>query len=253
METNNLREEVQIDIKQAFFLLLDKIVIILLAGVLAALVALGYTKFMIDPVYTTSTQIYIYVESSSNKTTTSDIAVAGSLSSDYAVVIKTSPVYEAVVENLGLSISPSAIGGMISVSTIEDTRQVVIYAKSTDPYLAQEVANMTREVASERIEEVMKDSGVSVSTVYEAALPTSPSSPNISKNTLIGFAAGIIIAVAIILLRFILDDTIKSPDDIERYLNLSVLASIPVHEDGTSKKGKNKKKKKAKKTKRRAG
>lgn len=251
METNNLREEVQIDIKQAFFLLLDKIVIILLVGVLAALIAFTYTKFMIDPVYQTSTQIFVFVENTASTTSSSDVAVATYLSSDYAEIIKTTPVYEAVVENLGLSISPSAVGGMISVSTIEDTRQVVIYAKSTDPYLAQEVANMTREVAAERIEEVMKDSGVSVSTVYEASLPTTPSSPNNTRNTMLGFIIGVVIAVAIIILRFILDDTIKTTDDIERYLNLSVLATIPLQDDDSYKKGKNKKKKKAKKAKHR--
>lgn len=250
METNNLREEVEIDLKQIFFVLVNKLVIILLAGILVALLAFTYTKFMIEPVYQAKTQIYVYVENTtSDANSTSDIAVATYLSSDYAEIIKTQPVYEEVVSNLGLSISQSALGGMISVETIDDTRQIVIYVSSTDPYLAQEIANEVREVSSVRIEEVMKDSGVSVSSVYEATLPTSPISPNTTKNTLLGFIIGVALTVFIIIIRFIMDDTIKSPDDIERYLGISVLATIPYQEESTVKKNKKKKKKKSKKTK----
>lgn len=263
METNKLANEnagrvdkdssenLEIDIKQIFYALLDKLVLIVLAGVLAALLVFAYTKFMIAPVYQTQTQIYVYVESTtgSSTTTTSDISIATSLSSDYAEVITTTPVYEEVVENLGLGIEPSALGSMIGVSTIEDTRQIVITAKSTDPYLAQQVANEVREVASIRIEEVMKESGVTVSCVYEAELPTSPSSPNVTLNTLIGFLAGIFLACLIICIKVVFDDTIKTPDDIERYLNMSSLAMIPYQDEFDEEKGKRKKRKRKKKKK----
>ena len=248
MEKNNFREEVEIDIKQIFFVLVDKLVIIILVGVLAALLAFTYTKFMVEPVYQTKTQIYVYVENSTNSTSsTSDIGVATYLSSDYAEIIKTTPVYEEVIENLGLSMSAGSLGSMISVSTIDDTRQIIIYVNSTDPYLAQEIANEVREVAATRMEEIMAESGVSVSTVYEASLPTSPVSPNVTKNTAIGFLAGIVLAVLVIIVKFLLDDTIKSPDDVERYLGISVLATIPLQEDEAAKKNKKKKKKKRKK------
>ena len=69
-----------------------------------------------------------------------------------------------------------------------------------------------------------------VKTVEEADLPTHPSSPSVFRNTLLGGVLGIILAMGVIILIYILDDTIKTPEDVENYLGLNVLTSIPIHE-----------------------
>ena len=69
-----------------------------------------------------------------------------------------------------------------------------------------------------------------VNTIEEANLPSSPSSPNVTRNIAIGAMLGILIAAGIIVLIYILDDTIKTPDDVEHYLGLNVLTSIPIEE-----------------------
>ena len=103
------------------------------------------------------------------------------------------------------------------------------------PELAMELANVIREVSAKQIVDVM---GVeAVNMVDEANLPTAPSSPNIRSNVLMGAAWGCLIAVVFILLRHLLDDTIKSEEDVERYLELNVLAAIPVIEQPAAKKG----------------
>ena len=91
-----------------------------------------------------------------------------------------------------------------------------------------ELDKALRNVAAVRIKEVMDIEAVNVVDV--ANLPEGPSSPNTMKNTAIGFAAGLFIAAAAYTLVFILDDTIKTPDDVERVLGVSVLAVIPYDE-----------------------
>ena len=69
-----------------------------------------------------------------------------------------------------------------------------------------------------------------MNTVEEGNLPSSPSSPNTMKNMAAGGLLGLLIAAGIIVLVFVLDDTIKTPDDVEHYLGLNVLTSIPIQE-----------------------
>lgn len=70
----------------------------------------------------------------------------------------------------------------------------------------------------------------SVNTVEEGNLPTSPSSPNVKKNMMLGALLGLVISMGLIVLISILDDTVKTPDDVEKYLGLNVLTSIPIQE-----------------------
>lgn len=84
-----------------------------------------------------------------------------------------------------------------------------------------------------------------VNVVEEANIPEEKSSPDVVKNTMIGGVIGILLSGIIIVTVYLLNDTIKTPDDVEKYLQLSVLSSIPMQ--GKSKKSmKNKKKTKSK-------
>ena len=125
--------------------------------------------------------------------------------------------------------------GQVTVQTKSDTRIVTIIVQNEDPKLAQELANVIREVSARQIVDVM---GVeAVNMVDEANLPVAPSSPNVRNNFLMGGSWGVLLAIAFILIRYLLNDTIKNDEDVERYLNLNVLASIPTIEPTTTKKG----------------
>ena len=100
--------------------------------------------------------------------------------------------------------------------------------ENEDPHVAQEIADAVREAASVTIEDIMEIDAVN--TIETANLPENPSSPSVMKNTAIGGALGIVLAAAILVLIFILDDTIKTPDDVDNYLGLNVLTSIPIQE-----------------------
>ena len=154
-------------------------------------------------------------------------------------MIKSRTVVETVIRDLNLSESYGSLAGRISVSNATDTRVVGISVKDADPKKAQMLANNIRDVAAEHIREVMDLEAVNV--VDEANLPENPSEPSKKKYTLIGFLIGFVVCAAVLILRFYLDDSIKSSDDIEKYLGLSTLASIPVFESEEDAKKKKKK------------
>jgi capsular polysaccharide biosynthesis protein len=166
--------------------------------------------------------------------TAQDFQMSTFLTQDFAQLIKSRTVAEQVIDRLDLKMSPGALLGQVSVEAETDTRIVTIVVKNTDPQTAQSLANTIREVSAKQIVEVMDMQAVNV--VDEASLPTAPSTPNTMQNTVLGGALGCLLAAAIILLQHYSNDTIKNTDDVEHYLGLNVLASIPTNEPGTSKK-----------------
>lgn len=244
MEIENRNDEVEIDLREIFGLLIDKLAIIVLAAILGAAIAFTYTKFLVSPVYQSKTQVYV----TNNKLTTTDqinvndLQSSNYLTKDYMILVKSNPVLDKVIADLGLKMSTSELAGKIHVSTPTDTRILTIAVNDTDPIMAKKIADAVREASKAQIQAVM---GIeTVNTVEDAKLPESPISPNTKMNILIGFALGFIIAVAVIIIRFILDDTIKAQEDVEKYLGLSVLGLIPELETTDNKKKKKKKKNK---------
>ena len=124
-----------------------------------------------------------------------------------------------------------------------DTRIVYITVKDPNPARAQEIADSIREIASDHIKEVTDVEAVNV--VDTANLPSQPSEPSIVRWTAIGAALGLVACAAVIIIRYLLDDTIKSSEDVEKYLGLSTLALIPMLQGEKSTKKKKKKKKAA--------
>ena len=172
----------------------------------------------------------------------SDLQSSNYMTKDYMILVKSNPVLDKVIADLNLKMSTSELAGKISVSTPTDTRILTIAVNDKDPMMAKKIADAVREASKAQIQSVM---GIeTVNTVEDAKLPESPISPNTKMNILIGFALGFIIAVAVIIIRFMLDDTIKAQEDVEKYLGLSVLGLIPELETTDNKKKKKKKKNK---------
>ena len=140
---------------------------------------------------------------------------------------------------MGLDLSYEEMKKKVSVTTPTDTRILAITVEDTDPVMAMQLANSIREAAAVHIMNVMDIQAVNVSET--ANMPMKKASPSVMKNTFIGGVLGIFLMIAVILVRFLMDDTVKTPEDVEKYLQLSTLAVIPLNEgeeDGKKKKKK---------------
>lgn len=232
METRNTQvDEIEIDLREVFLILLGKLWLIVLVGIFTAALAFGFSQFVLEPVYESTTQIYILNKQENNTVTYSDVQLGTQLTKDYAELIRSRYVLEEVMEELQLAqmnpgLDYEAMLEKVTVTTPTDTRILAITVKDTDPVLAMEMANSIREAAAVHIKNVMDIEAVNV--VDTANLPLEKSAPSVFKWTVIGGLIGMFLVTAIVMVWYLLDDTIKTSDDVEKYLGLSTLALIPL-------------------------
>lgn len=225
-------DEITIDLTELFMTLWSKAHIIILTGILLGLLAFVGTKLFITPMYTSTTRFYVLTKTTdTGNVTYNDLQTGSQLTKDYAELVKSRPVLEEVISVLNLDMETEELADKITVTTPTDTRVMSINVEDADPKQARDIADAVRQAVGIQIQDIMDVD--SVKTVEEANLPDHPSSPSVMRNTLIGAILGILISAGIIILIFMLDDTVKTPDDVETYLGLNVLASIPVY-DGSN-------------------
>ena len=232
METRqNNNDEIEIDLREVFILLISRMWLIVLVGLLTALIGFAISAFLIAPTYESTSKIYILNKQQENTVTYSDVQLGTQLTKDYAELITSRLVLEKVIEELNLTetyegIDYKAMLNKVEVTTPTDTRILSITVTDTDPVMAMNIANSVREAAAVHIKNVMDIEAVNV--VETANLPMEKAGPSIFKWTLIGGCIGAFLVIAVIIVIFFLDDTIKTSDDVEKYLGLSTLALIPL-------------------------
>lgn len=247
------KQEIEIDLKEIFMYLYNHLYVLIISALIGAMAFYLVSSLVLDKEYVSSTRIYVLNQQDQQNVTYTDLQTGTQLTKDYAKLVTSRTVTAQVIADLDLqnkyadmaNITPDGLAAMITVQTLTDTRVIQISVTDSLPYRAQDIADAVRVAASERIYEVMQIEAVKV--VDTASLPEGPSSPNTMKNAVIGGAIGFVLAAAIYILIFLLDDTIKTPDDVEKYLGLSVLASIPYDEEADTvvlRKRMNKKRKK---------
>ena len=224
---NQDNQTVEIDVLSLVKTLWRRKFLIVVTAFAMAIVALGYSAFIIKPTYTSSTRIYVVNrQPGDNSTLTNQDLQAGSyLVKDYKEIILSQDVLAKVISDLKLNMQPSALAKKITVTVPTDTRIVSIAVSDGDAKEAARVANSLRQVAAEKIIAVTKVADVT--TLEEAEVPNSPSSPNIKRNTLIGFLAGGVLISAVILVVEVLDDRVKKPEDVEEALGITLLGVVP--------------------------
>ena len=222
-------DEIEINLWEIIGVLWKNAVIIILCGILFAAGAFAYTKVFVTPEYQSTTKMYVLSQQSSDTITQGDMQTSTYLTKDYAELIKSRTVTEAVIADLGLDMSSATLLSKISVSTPADTRVVEIRVIDEDPNKAAEMANEVRNAAGEHIQSVMNIEAVN--TVEDANIPSYPISPNTMQNTVVGGMAGGIIIIAILIITYLTNDAIQTNDDIEKHLGLSVLGIIPLKEE----------------------
>ena len=223
------REDViEIDLLEIFRLLLGNLWLIISVSLFFALGCFAVSKYVVAPYYESTTKIYILNKTESTAVTYSDVQMGTQLTKDYAELINRRAVLEEVMQKLDLDMEYEDLLSVVRVSTPSDTRIVSITVEDVDPVEAMHMANCIREVASEHIQNVMDIDAVNV--VETANMPTQKAGPSCVKWTMIGGIIGCFLICAVILIQYLIDDTIKTSEDVEKYLGLSTLALIPVSE-----------------------
>ena len=202
-----------------------KLLILFTAFYFAAFSFLG-TYFFIQPTYTSTTRIYVVNQATDNKNLSAQDLQAGTyLVNDYKEIITSNDVLSEVINDEKLNLCEAELSKMVSVNIPTDTRLISISVKAKTGQDAQVLANKVREVASKKIKTVTKVEDVT--TLEEAKLPSSPSSPNIKRNVLLGAILGGFVAIVAVLVREVLDDRIRRPEDVEDVLEMTLLGIVP--------------------------
>ena len=221
------QEKFEIDVFQLVKVLWKRKFLIVLTAIIAGLAAFAYSSFVIKPQYTSTTRIYVVNRNQADKPglTNQDLQAGSYLVKDYREIILSQDVLEKVATDLKLELPPKGLASKIKVTVPVDTRIVSISVTDRAPEEASRIANSLREVAAQKIISVTRVSDVT--TLEEARPATSPSSPNIRRNTMVGFLAGAVVMVVTVLLVEILDTRVKRPEDIEDVLQIALLGVVP--------------------------
>ena len=224
---NQENQAVEIDVFAMLKTLWKRKFSIVLVALVFAIAAFGYSAFLAKKEYQSTSRIYVVSRQNqdNNALTNSDLQAGSYLVKDYREIILSQNVLSQAIEELKLDLTPAELSKKISVSVPTDTRILSITAKDGDPKEAARIANGLRNVAAAKIISVTKVSDVT--TLDEAEVPQSPSSPNILRNVLLGFIAGAGLMVVLMVVVEVLDDRVKRPEDIEELMGFTLLGIVP--------------------------
>ena len=225
MKSDNYDDYLDIDLVELFYAILSRWTIILLTTVVLATLGYCYGRFVVTPVYSSNSALYVLSKSTSI-TSMADIQVGANLTNDYMVVIKGRPVLEQVIENLGLEMSYDTLKNKVSVTNESNTRILNISVRDHDIKLAKVIADEIANVSSSFISEKMDQDPPTILQYGYTDTKRVNRSPN--SFALIGAMAGLVISVGIAVLLYLLNDKIMTPEDLEKRTGLNTLATLPM-------------------------
>lgn len=222
----NREDEIEIDLSGLFHAIIKKLWVVIICALLGAGIVGAYTKFLVTPTYVSSSKIYT-VGTSKNKeqynSELTDLQVGSQLVQDYQELATSRPVVQKVIDKLGLNESYEELKNVITVANVgNESRFLEISVKDSDPKKACDISNGLAKEIQEQAVNVMHTGKPTISE--KAVVPSKPVSPNFIKNIILGGLLGAIIAIAIVVVKYLMDDTIKTEEDVEKYLGLNTLA-----------------------------
>ncbi len=214
----------EIDFGELFFVLRSHLIAIISAAVIGAVIALLVTMFVMKPVYKSSSMIYIFSKTTS-LTSAIDLQIGSQLTVDFEILGTSRPVIERVIQELQLDTTYETLVKTVSVENPKGSRIIKITASNHDPKLACDIANSLAEMLAARVAEVIDTT--KPSSVENAVPASRPSSPSKTKNTALGGILGMLIVIGFILVRYYSDMSLRSEEDVTKYLGLATLAEFP--------------------------
>ena len=231
-----MNENVEIDLRELFSVLLKRLWFIFLCAVIVGVSVFAYTKNFVAPTYQSS--VTIYVNNNSNKDSShissGDLAVALRLVETYVNIIQSDTVLEKVISETGLTLTASQIRSMLSAKAVGDTEMFRVTITSTNPQMSADIANAVAAAAPAEISKIIEGSAAKI--IDYAKVAKTQSSPNYAVNTVVGAAVGAALAVLIIVIMYLADVRVKKEEDLMRIVEAPVLGVIPDLEELSKKK-----------------
>ena len=218
-------EEIESNLIELLYFYRTKLVMMIIASAVGASAAGLFTHYLITPKYTATSKLYMVSASSDSIVNLTDLNLGTSLSSDYRELLKIRPIFEEIIEEEGLEDTYEDLLKMVTVSTLNDTRILVISVESTKPSQAMAIANALAEKAVTKLPELMETSEPNIAE--QAILPQEKSSPSLTLNTLAGALAAVVFELGILTIRFVMDDTLNTAEEVEKSLGIMPLTVIP--------------------------
>lgn len=219
-ETIDLKEYFQIIRKRAWLIAIIIAVAMIISGIISF--------FVLKPVYESSTTLIVNAEQSkatNNMITGDQLNVTQKLTLTYGEIIKSRSVLNKVLEKLDLNMTYDEIANIVKVEPVKDTQIISITVSNTNPKLAQEIANTIPSAFTKEAKRITNANSVEV--IDKARTPEKPVKPNKIMNIAIAGVLGIMIGLFIAFMLEYMDRKMKTPQDIEKYLNLPTLGVIP--------------------------
>lgn len=234
-------DEIEIDLRELLFEMKKKIWFIIAGLLIGAAITGAYSKFLITPQYKSEAKLYV-LSKETTLTSLADLQIGSQLTQDYKVLVGSRPVLQGVVDHMKLDMTYRELEKKLTIDNPNNTRILTLTIKDPNPYLAKSIVDEVANTASDYIGEIMEM--VPPKLIEDGEVASEKASPNVLKNTIIGGILGLLLVCGIIVVRVILNDTVKSEEDVSKYLDLPVLAVIP-KKDGNEdrKKGQGKQKK----------
>lgn len=223
----------ELDLKELISIFMKRKVLIILVVIIFALLGAIYTLKFITPTYQSTTSL-VLVQTGTEKSnlqdvdtssiTTSDVTLNSKLVDNYKSIATSKTTASQVIKNLNLDMSIEALQKITSVTTKTDTEILIITVEYTEPEMACKITRELANVFVDKVNEIYKLDNLNI--LDEAEVDYTPSNIHLAKNIIIfAFVGGILVSGYILLINM-LDTTVKTDIDIEKALNVPVLASI---------------------------
>lgn len=220
----------EMNLNRLLSLLVSKLKYIILIAVILAIGAFGYTKMFVDETYTSSAKFLVDMEITQNKASEQSFSVNALKS--YMAIFNTRDFFNEVADIYNAekgepTFTSTEIRSMTSIADSSGSEEPTFYIKVTasDPSTAYEISKTISEYAVSKINDFEYLNTITM--VESPIMALAPSSPNVKKNALIGFALGVILTSAFFVCREMFDGRIKNVEDISNEYDIPILGVVP--------------------------
>lgn len=226
--TDLSEDEIEIDLREIFFALLTNWKSIFMAFLIGAVILGAYHSFLLQRSYQADAKLYI--TNTDSLISFSDLQLSAALTDDYADIIRSRTVLNRVIDELQLDLDYEELKELIEIENPDSTHIIHILVTTPDFVLSRNIANALLNVAIDQIYQII-GSGEPTVIDYSEAEAIKDVTPGLFRFFAIGGIVGAFLICALLVVRLLTNTTMRSEEDVDRYLHLPVLAAVPYYKE----------------------